>query len=98
MCITLIPGTFSKVSKRSCGVHITHHRYLADKQTFSSIANPIFTTNVFPADMDTTSIGLTVTHPDDDDVVHSVMDEMLQYTTEDGITTVSSLSRCSHRY
>ncbi|KAH9972460.1 hypothetical protein BGW80DRAFT_1252735 [Lactifluus volemus] len=49
--------------------------------------NPIFTTNTFPADMDTTSIGLTVTHPDDDHVVHSVMDEMLQYTTEDGITT-----------
>jgi hypothetical protein len=45
--------------------------------------------------MDTTSIGLTVTHPDDDHVVHSVMDEMLQYTTEDGITTVKALSQMS---
>ena len=38
--------------------------------------------------MDTTSIGLTVTQPDDH-VVQSVLDEMLQYLTGDGITTVN---------
>ena len=39
--------------------------------------------------MDTTSIGLTVTQPDDH-VVQSVLDEMLQYLTGDGITMVNS--------
>lgn len=39
--------------------------------------------------MDTTSIGLTVTQPDHH-VVQSVLDEMLQYLTGDGITMVSS--------
>jgi hypothetical protein len=38
--------------------------------------------------MDTTSIGLTVTQPDDQ-VVQSVLDEMLQYLTGDGITMVN---------
>ena len=49
--------------------------------------NPIFTTDEFPTDLDTTSIGLTVTQPDRQ-VVHSVMDEMLRYMTEDGIIMV----------
>jgi hypothetical protein len=49
----------------------------------------VFTTDHFPADMDTTSIGLTVTQPDDH-VVQSVLDEMLQYLTGDGITMVNS--------
>jgi hypothetical protein len=39
--------------------------------------------------MDTTSIGLMVTQPDDH-VVQSVLDEMLQYLTGDGITMVNS--------
>ncbi|KAI9461528.1 Haloacid dehalogenase-like hydrolase-domain-containing protein [Russula earlei] len=39
----------------------------------------------FPEDLDTTSIGLTVVHPDDH-VVNSVLDEMLQFVREDGIT------------
>jgi hypothetical protein len=45
--------------------------------------------NEFPDDLDTTSIGLTVTQPEDH-VVDSVMDEMLQYTTDDGITMVKT--------
>ncbi|KAH9083343.1 HAD-like domain-containing protein [Lactarius deliciosus] len=45
---------------------------------------PILTTDEFPPDLDTTSIGLMVTQPDDH-VFDSVMDEMLQYTSEDGI-------------
>ncbi|KAH9959299.1 Haloacid dehalogenase-like hydrolase-domain-containing protein [Russula dissimulans] len=39
----------------------------------------------FPEDLDTTSIGLTVTQPDDH-VVNSVLDEMLHFVREDGIT------------
>jgi hypothetical protein len=42
----------------------------------------------FPEDLDTTSIGLTVTQPDDH-VVNSVLDEMLHFVREDGITMVS---------
>ncbi|KAJ7703151.1 Haloacid dehalogenase-like hydrolase-domain-containing protein [Mycena rosella] len=44
----------------------------------------ILTTEVFPFDLDTTSIGLTVMKRDKD-VVNSVMDEMLQYIDSDGI-------------
>jgi hypothetical protein len=51
------------------------------------VEKPIFTTDEFPADLDTTSIGLTITQPDVH-VVDSVLDEMLQYTTQDGITMV----------
>ena len=42
-------------------------------------------------DLDTTSVALMVTQPDDH-VFDSVMDEMLQYTTSDGIMMVSRLS------
>ena len=55
--------------------------------TIYIIGKPIFTTDEFPQDLDTTSIGLMVTRPDDH-VVHSVLDEMLQYMTKDGITMV----------
>ncbi|KAH8996523.1 HAD-like domain-containing protein [Lactarius hatsudake] len=47
---------------------------------------PIFTTDEYPSDLDTTSVGLMLTQPDDH-VFDSVMDEMLQYTNEDGIAT-----------
>ncbi|KAI9455354.1 HAD-like domain-containing protein [Lactarius psammicola] len=47
---------------------------------------PVLTTDEFPPDLDTTSIGLMITQPDDH-VFDSVMDEMLQYTSEDGIAT-----------
>ena len=57
-------------------------KYLAD--------GPILTTNEFPADLDTTSIGLMVTQPDDA-VFTSIMDEMLQYTSPDGIATASTV-------
>ncbi|KAH9959682.1 hypothetical protein BC827DRAFT_1156239 [Russula dissimulans] len=39
----------------------------------------------FPEDLDTTSIGLTVTQPDDH-VVNSVLNEILHFVREDGIT------------
>ena len=63
---------------------------MADNSFFvSSLAEgPILTTDEFPTDLDTTSIALMVTQPDHH-VFNSVMDEMLQYTTSDGITMVS---------
>ncbi|KAH8996495.1 hypothetical protein EDB86DRAFT_1003670 [Lactarius hatsudake] len=45
---------------------------------------PILTTDEFLPDLDTTSVGLMVTQPDDH-VFDSVMDEILQYTTTDRI-------------
>ncbi|KAH9069725.1 hypothetical protein EDB83DRAFT_396449 [Lactarius deliciosus] len=45
---------------------------------------PVLTTDEFPFDLDTTSVGLMVTQPDDH-VFDSVMNEMLQYTTTDRI-------------
>ncbi|KAH8996492.1 HAD-like domain-containing protein [Lactarius hatsudake] len=45
---------------------------------------PVLTTDEFPPDLDTTSVGLMVTQPDDH-VFDSVMDEMLQYMTTDRI-------------
>ncbi|KAF8265536.1 hypothetical protein EI94DRAFT_1804269 [Lactarius quietus] len=45
---------------------------------------PILTTDEYPSDMDTTSFGLMMTQPDDH-VFDSVMDEMLRYTSQDGI-------------
>jgi hypothetical protein len=44
--------------------------------------------------MDTTSVGLTVTQPDDH-VVQSVLDEMLQNLTGDGITKVNRVATAS---
>lgn len=43
------------------------------------------TSEVFPADLDTTSIGLTVSNHVDVDTKLSVMDEMLTYVNKDGI-------------
>ncbi|KAI0058103.1 HAD-like protein [Artomyces pyxidatus] len=48
---------------------------------------PILTTEEFPADLDTTSIALTVTQPDDA-VFNSVMDDMLQCLNTDHIPQV----------
>ena len=57
--------------------------------TISILAEgPTLTTDEFPPDLDTTSIGLMVTQPDDH-VFNSVMDEMLHYATSDRITMVS---------
>ncbi|KAJ7647291.1 hypothetical protein FB45DRAFT_1051809 [Roridomyces roridus] len=42
------------------------------------------TTEVFPYDLDTTSIGLTIMARDEE-TVNSVMDEMLEYVDSDGI-------------
>jgi hypothetical protein len=49
---------------------------------------PLLTTQEFLFDLDTTSIGLTVTHSGKD-IVTSAMDEMLQYMDADGIIQVS---------
>ena len=43
------------------------------------------TSEVFPADLDTTSIGLTVSNHVDVETKLSVMDEMLTYVNKDGI-------------
>jgi hypothetical protein len=51
---------------------------------------PLLTTQEFPFDLNTTSIGLTVIHSGED-IVSSVMDEMLQYIDADGIIQVSLL-------
>ncbi|KAG2111261.1 Haloacid dehalogenase-like hydrolase-domain-containing protein [Suillus discolor] len=45
---------------------------------------PLLTTEEFPFDLDTTSLGLTVTNSPED-VAHSVMDDMLDYIDDDGI-------------
>lgn len=47
--------------------------------------NGVFTTEAFPCDLDSTSIGLTVTAHVDEVTKHSVLDEMLTYKNEDGI-------------
>jgi len=49
---------------------------------------PILTTEVFPCDLDTTSVALTVTGRSKE-VISSVMDEMLNYVDKDGIVQVS---------
>lgn len=45
----------------------------------------VLTTSNFPFDLDTTSIGLTVSTHIDTATKQSVMDEMLTYKNEDGI-------------
>ncbi|KAG1890277.1 hypothetical protein F4604DRAFT_1889197 [Suillus subluteus] len=45
---------------------------------------PLLTTEEFPFDLDTTSLGLTVMGSPED-VAHSVMDDMLDYIDDDGI-------------
>jgi hypothetical protein len=52
--------------------------------------NPMLTTEDFPFDLDTTSIALMVIRPPKA-IVHSVMDEMLQYLDADGIIQVPIL-------
>jgi hypothetical protein len=47
------------------------------------------TTEQFPVDLDTTSLALSITKPDTS-IVHSVMDEMLEYLNSDGIIQVLS--------
>ena len=63
--------------------------------TIYIIEKPLFTTDEYPQDLDTTSVGLMITQPDDD-VVHSVLDEMLQYMTKDGINMVKFITYIPH--
>jgi len=55
---------------------------------------PVLTTEVFPCDLDTTSIALTVTGCSKE-VISSVMDEMLEYIDKDGIVQVRLCSNHS---
>lgn len=55
---------------------------------------PILTTEVFPCDLDTTSVALTVTGRSKE-VISSVMDEMLNYVDKDGIVQVSPRFNCN---
>ncbi len=48
---------------------------------------PLLTTETYPNDLDTTSLALMVTGCDDE-VVNSVLDEMLELVNEDGIVMV----------
>jgi hypothetical protein len=52
---------------------------------------PLLTTEEFPFDLDTTSLGLTVMGSPED-VAHSVMDDMLNYIDDDGIIQVRAPS------
>ena len=49
---------------------------------------PILCTSELPPDLDTTSIGLTVTQTENR-VINEVLDEMLQYVTHDGMVKVN---------
>lgn len=51
----------------------------------------MLTTEEFPFDLDTTSLGLTVMGSPED-VAHSVMDDMLDYIDDDGIIQVRAFS------
>ncbi|KAI0064799.1 HAD-like protein [Artomyces pyxidatus] len=60
-------------------------RYAQPPRTWNFFrGKPQFTTKSLPADLDTTSVGLMVTRPEDA-VVNSVMEEMLGYVEADGI-------------
>lgn len=59
--------------------------FMVRTRTNSSAGNPVLTSDTFPCDIDTTSIGLTVTTHVSLDTKMSVMDEMLTYVNEDGI-------------
>ncbi|KAG5350211.1 hypothetical protein C0989_012190 [Termitomyces sp. Mn162] len=48
----------------------------------------LFTTEVYPNDLDTTAIGLTVTEHVDVGTKHKIMDEMLEYRDSDAIIQV----------
>jgi hypothetical protein len=47
----------------------------------------MFTSKAFPADLDTTSLALTILKPEAE-TIHCVMDEMLEYVNEAGIIQV----------
>lgn len=70
--------------------HATASCSMSDNSFFISnlTEGPILTTNDFPPDLDTTSVGLMITQPDDN-VFDSVMNEMLEYTNSDNIMMVS---------
>ena len=84
-CSTHPSGIFSEV----CLCLAVHIRVLfSDISDCGRAEKPILTTNEFPCDLDTTSIGLMTTHPAAD-VFTRVMNEMLQYRNEDDVVLVS---------
>jgi hypothetical protein len=48
---------------------------------------PKYTTKVYPDDLDTTSLALSTLHYEQD-LAHSILDEMLDYVDEDGFVQV----------
>lgn len=48
-----------------------------------NLGDPKYTSDTYPDDLDTTSLGL-LTIPPDPAIVHSVLDEMHDYIDEDG--------------
>lgn len=51
---------------------------------------PQYTSETYPYDLDTTSLGL-LTHPQKPELVHSILDEMHDYIDEDGNAEVRIL-------
>jgi len=56
--------------------------------TDTTTGKPLLTTEAFPYDLDTTSLGLMATKREQA-VIQSVMDEMLEYVNADGIIQVT---------
>ncbi|KLO06674.1 HAD-like protein [Schizopora paradoxa] len=74
-------------------LEVTGDRSLVDYVEFPRLFNffsgdAAFTTSSFPNDLDTTSIGLTLTEHVDYGTKMAIMDEMLEYRNADGIVTV----------
>lgn len=57
--------------------------YLCKGVTEPVSGEPKYTSDAYPDDLDTTSLGL-LTMPPDSEIVHSILDEMLDYIDEDG--------------
>lgn len=49
---------------------------------------PKYTTDTYPPDLDTTSLGM-IAFPPDEATAHSILDDMLDYVDEDGNIQVS---------
>lgn len=92
MSSTLEHGIFSKVCNRLAVAVVTE----TNRSTHSVIGKGQLTTEEFPFDLDTTSLGLTILKRDKD-IANSVMNEMLEYVDPDGIIQVCNMS-CGHLF
>lgn len=64
---------------------------IGTRLTLRSIGKPVLTTASYPDDFDTTSLAFMVMDCDKE-VVSSVMDEMLEYVSDEGIIMVCNTS------